>query len=136
MAGLDLHDTATSDNPITNAGATLGRVLFYEKRLSITNTHSCGSCHEQARGFASAERFPAGAMGVPTHRSPMSLTNVRFNSDNRHFADERAGPLEQLAPMPIEDPDELGNKMSAVEQKLRRSTTIQRCSRPHSAVRT
>jgi cytochrome c peroxidase len=115
---LDSHDTTPADNPITNAGATLGRVLFYDKRLSITNTHACASCHEQARGFASSERFPPGALGVPTHRSPMSLTNVRFNTGNRYFSDERSGPLEQLAPMPIEDRDELGNTMAAVENKL------------------
>lgn len=115
---LDWSDTLPVDNLITNGGATLGRVLFYDKRLSITNTHSCGSCHEQAHGFASSERFPTGAVGVPTRRSPMALGNVRFNSENRHFADERAGRLESLTSMPIEDRDELGNTMVAVVQKL------------------
>ena len=35
----------TAGNPITNAKATLGRVLFYDKNLSIDNTISCASCH-------------------------------------------------------------------------------------------
>lgn len=115
---LDWSDTLPVDNLITNAGATLGRVLFYDRRLSITNTHSCGSCHEQAHGFASSERFPIGAVGVPTRRSPMALANARFNSENRYFADERSGRLESLISMPIEDRDELGTTMAAVVQKL------------------
>ena len=32
------------DNPVTDEGATLGRVLFYDKRLSFNNRISCGSC--------------------------------------------------------------------------------------------
>src|SRR5687767_10871193 len=38
-------------NAITDIGATLGRVLFYDKRLSRNNTISCSSCHQQARAF-------------------------------------------------------------------------------------
>ena len=40
-------DNTPITNPITNDGATLGRVLFYDKNLSKTNTISCGSCHKQ-----------------------------------------------------------------------------------------
>ena len=36
-------DLTPVDNPITDAGATLGRVLFYDKKLSADNTISCGS---------------------------------------------------------------------------------------------
>jgi hypothetical protein len=59
--GSPFWDSQPLDNRTTNAGATLGRVLFYDKRLSLTNTHACGSCHHQANGFASAERFNVGA---------------------------------------------------------------------------
>ena len=111
-------DTTPDDNLITNAGATLGRVLFYDKRLSITNTHSCSSCHEQSHGFASSETFPHGALGMPTRRSPMALTDVRYNNDNRYFSDERSARLESLASMPIEDRDELGSEMGEVVRKL------------------
>jgi cytochrome c peroxidase len=115
---IDWDDTLPPDNPITNAGATLGRVLFYDKRLSITNTQSCASCHEQAHGFASPERFPLGALGTPTRRSPMALTNVRFNNNDRYFSDQRSPRLESLVAMPIEDPDELGTTMAATVAKL------------------
>jgi cytochrome c peroxidase len=115
---LHWDDTTPNDNPISNAGATLGRVLFYDKRLSVTNTHACGSCHQQAHGFANAERFPHGALGAPTRRSPMALANVRFNNDDRYFSDERAGRLESLALMPIQDAEELGSPLPALAQEL------------------
>src|SRR6187551_64747 len=35
------------NNPITDNGATLGRVLFYDKNLSFNNTIACASCHQQ-----------------------------------------------------------------------------------------
>ena len=116
--GRIFSDTTPDDNLITNAGATLGRVLFYDKRLSITNTHACGSCHEQSHGFASSQTFPHGALGIPTQRSPMALSDVRYNNNNRYFSDERSGRLESLASMPIEDRDELGNNMAEVVRRL------------------
>src|SRR4051812_43255334 len=44
-------DNSPSTNPITDPGATLGRVLFYDRRLSADNHVSCGSCHQQQFGF-------------------------------------------------------------------------------------
>src|SRR4051812_49231190 len=40
-------DNTPRDNPITDAGATLGRVLFYDTRLSANGTVACASCHHQ-----------------------------------------------------------------------------------------
>jgi cytochrome c peroxidase len=112
-------DTMPEDNPTTDAGATLGRVLFYDKRLSITNTHSCGSCHEQGRGFGSSDRFSLGALGLPLPRHAMALANSRYNTPNEYFSDMRIRTLENLALMPIEEPLELGNPLPLVEEKLR-----------------
>jgi cytochrome c peroxidase len=112
------YDRTPGDNPITNAGATLGRVLFYDKRLSSTNTHACSSCHEQQRGFASAQRFDNGVTGVPLTRNAMGLTNVRYNRLNLYFSDERVESLERLVLMPIESATELGNSIALLEQKL------------------
>src|SRR5262245_58826362 len=44
-------DNTTADNPVTDDGATLGRVLFYDTRLSANNKVACASCHQQARAF-------------------------------------------------------------------------------------
>lgn len=113
-----LWDTTPSANPTTNEGATLGRVLFYDRRLSISNTMSCGSCHEQQHGFAKPERFTPGLLGVLTKRNVMGLTAVRYNFDGRYFGDWRAFQLERLVLMPIQDQTELGMSLLLLERKL------------------
>jgi cytochrome c peroxidase len=110
--------TVDSGNPTTNAGATLGRVLFYDKRLSITNMGSCGSCHHQEHGFAAPEAFSAGPQGELTKRNVMGLTAVRYNLDNLYFGDLRVTGLERLVTLPIEEPTELGNQMDLLVPKL------------------
>ena len=112
------RDSTPADNPTTNAGAALGRVLFYDTRLSITNTMSCASCHEQAHGFSRPEPFSRGFNGDLTKRNVMPLANVRFNQQRGFFSDMRAASLEELALMPIVDPAELGNTLPMLEAKL------------------
>ena len=41
-----------SNNPLTADGFTLGRTLFYDPLLSLNNTISCGSCHQQFAAFS------------------------------------------------------------------------------------
>jgi cytochrome c peroxidase len=115
---IPFWDTTPQDNPTTDAGGTLGRVLFYDKRLSLTNTHSCSSCHQQAHGFATPSRFAEGIVGEPTQRNAMGLTEVRYSIFNRFFGDMRVSSLETLALMPIQDQLELGNSIPRVVAKL------------------
>ena len=117
---VPLWDTTTlaEGNPTTNAGATLGRVLFYDKRLSITNMGSCGTCHLQQHGFAAPDAFSAGPQGELTKRNVMGLTAVRYNVDNLYFGDRRVASLESLVPLPIAEPTELGNSMQLLVPKL------------------
>jgi cytochrome c peroxidase len=116
--GGPFGDTTPADNPTTDAGATLGRVLFFDKRLSSTNSHSCSSCHEQRHGFANSTRFSVGATGEESRRNSMGLSNVGFNRENRFFSDVRVASLESLALLPIEDSTELANSMPALVAKL------------------
>ncbi len=116
---IPLWDTQPADNRTTDAGATLGRVLFYDKRLSITNTHSCSSCHQQSLGFASQNRFDTGVLGVPLKRSAMALANTRYNTNAAWFSDMRVtGDLRNFIFIPIDNHDELGMALFAVESKL------------------
>jgi cytochrome c peroxidase len=59
-------------------GATLGRVLFYDTRLSANNTTACGSCHVQKHAFADPDRFSRGFHAGLTDRHAMTIANVRF----------------------------------------------------------
>ena len=87
---------------MTDDGATLGRVFFYDTRLSANNTVSCGSCHVQKNAFAAPNRFSKGHDGKLTDRHAMSLVNLRYYARGRFFWDERARSLEEAVLVPIQ----------------------------------
>lgn len=95
------------DNPITDEGATLGRVLFYDKRLSVNDTISCASCHRQDHGFSDPAIASIGVNGM-TGRHSMRLINTGFAVERRMFWDERATSVENQATQPIRDHAEMG----------------------------
>ncbi len=104
-------DNTPANNPITDAGATLGRVLFYDTRLSANNTVSCGSCHQQAHAFSDPRQFSTGFAGQKTDRHAMSLVDVRYYARGRMFWDERAVSLEEQVLMPIQNSHEMGQTL-------------------------
>ncbi|MGB4842922.1 MAG: cytochrome c peroxidase [Ferruginibacter sp.] len=98
----------TGGNNITNAKATLGRVLFYDKNLSIDNSISCGSCHKQQFAFGDTAIASKGVAGGITARHSMRLVNARFGAENKFFWDERAASLEIQTTTPVKDHAEMG----------------------------
>jgi len=107
-------DNTPSDNLITDDGATLGRVLFYDKKLSANGTVSCASCHKQDKGFSDDEVLSIGFDGGLTGRHSMTLINARFYQRGRFFWDERATTLEEQVLMPFQDPVEMGMTLDQV----------------------
>lgn len=97
----------SGSNFITDKGATLGRVLFYDKNLSITNKLSCASCHQQIFAFSDTAVASQGVNGL-TGRHSMRLVNARFGEETKFFWDERAASLEQQTTRPIQDHNEMG----------------------------
>jgi len=98
----------TGGNTITNIKATIGRVLFYDKSLSVNNTISCASCHKQEFAFSDPEVVSSGVSGGLTNRHSMRLINSRFAVERKFFWDERAGTLELQTTQPIQDHAEQG----------------------------
>lgn len=115
---LPHQDNTPENNPITDAGATLGRVLFYDKSLSANNTISCASCHQQEKGFSDPDRFSVGLNGETTKRNSMTLINSRWYQKRGFFWDERATTLEEQVLMPIQDHVEMGLELSDLVIKL------------------
>src|SRR5262249_27442644 len=113
-------DNTPTDNPVTNHGATLGRVLFYDTRLSANNTISCGSCHVQKNAFVDPNRFSKGFKGKRTDRHAMSLVNLRYNTRGRFFWDERAGNLEASVLLPVQSKVEMGQDLTRLLDILTR----------------
>ena len=109
---ISTHDNTPLDNPITNEGATLGRVLFYDKSLSANQTISCSSCHIQEFGFSDTAILSTGFNGGKTGRHSMGLSNARYRTNGKFFWDERATTLEEQVLMPIQDPVEMGMSLT------------------------
>ena len=114
------YDNTPKDNPITNDGATLGRVLFYDPTLSKNGSTSCASCHKQSLAFTDDRRFSTGFEGREVDRNSMSLVNLRYYPSGRFFWDERADSLEEQVLMPIENPIEMGHSIAALVDQLQR----------------
>lgn len=115
---VQFSDNTPPDNRITNAGATLGRVLFYDSRLSANHRLSCASCHRQEFGFSDTLRFSPGLHDEPGARRTMALGNARFNPAGRFFWDERAPTLEAAVLEPLLHRGEMGMELDSLEERL------------------
>jgi cytochrome c peroxidase len=98
----------TAANITSDKGATLGRVLFNDVRLSFNDTKSCASCHAQSNGFVDQNQFSTGFAGGLTTAHAMRLGNVAFYQGNSMFWDKRATSIEDQATDPIQNATEMG----------------------------
>ncbi|MFY0654281.1 MAG: cytochrome-c peroxidase [Cyclobacteriaceae bacterium] len=103
-------------NPLTVEGVALGRMLFYEKKLSRNNTISCATCHEQEKAFTDGLAKSPGIDGHLTAKNTMSLVNLPWTS--RFFWDGRAESLEIQALEPIKDQIEMDQTLLETVVKL------------------
>jgi len=101
---------------ITDAGATLGRVLFHDVQLSADNSVSCGTCHQQEFAFADSASGSMGISGQALHRNTPGLFNLRYQ--RRLFWDLRVVGLANQVLQPIGHPDEMGMSLDALPEKL------------------
>jgi cytochrome c peroxidase len=113
------HDNTPPNNPVTNDGATLGRVLFYDKTLSANDTVACASCHQQQHAFTDPGQFSEGFAGGFTGRNSMSLMNARFYRNGHFFWDERAVTLEDQVLMPIQNEVEMGLTLTTLLERVK-----------------
>ena len=111
-------DNTPTDNPITDNGVTLGRVLFYDKKLSNDNTISCASCHKQEYGFSDNTPKSIGISGEHTFRNSMGFANAGFYAAENFSWDHKAPNLEAQVLLPIADEIELGNTLENLVEKL------------------
>jgi cytochrome c peroxidase len=111
-------DNTPSDNPITDAGATLGRVLFYDVNLSQNKTIACASCHRQNLSFSDSPVRSKGFNQALTRRHSIALINQRYYQRGRFFWDERASTLEAQVVMPILDTSEMGLTSDEILQRV------------------
>ena len=104
------------DNPLTEEGVQLGRMLFWETRLSETNTMSCGTCHLPEHSFSDPNPYSTGVTGAVGNRNAMALINMGWATS--FFWDGRAFTLEEQILDPIPHPDEMNLPWSEAVERL------------------
>ena len=87
-------DNTPADNAITDAGATLGRVLFYDKNLSFNRTIACASCHKQNAAFSDPSVLSLGFAGGMTGKLKEDKAVLEWQTaqeiDNDYFTIEKS----------------------------------------------
>lgn len=106
-------------NPLTEEGVKLGRMLFYEPKLSRNNSMSCGSCHVQSKAFTDGKALALGIDGAINTRNTMSLANILWEPMLNW--DGAALSLETQAIKPIESSIELHQSLATGVSKLQQT---------------
>jgi cytochrome c peroxidase len=105
------------DNPYTQAKAELGRLLYFDRRLSADETLSCASCHMPQKGFTDGLAVSIGVKAQKGGRSAPTVINRVYAM--AQFWDGRAGSLEEQAKGPIANPIEMGMTHDGVVDRIR-----------------
>ncbi len=105
-----------SQNLQFDSKVQLGKMLFFDTRLSKDGSVSCASCHVPAAGFSDPRQFSLGVGGKQGGRNAPSALNAAYN--HLQFWDGRAGSLEEQALGPIQNPIEMAETLHGVVKKL------------------
>ena len=107
LQGLkDPNTFVPADNPLTAEKVELGRLLFFDKRLSQNNTIACASCHLPEKGFTDGMPVSTGINNLKGGRSAPASINRAYSQ--AQFWDGRAETLEDQSIAPFVDPVEHG----------------------------
>ena len=108
-----------ADNPSSEEKIELGKMLFFDPRLSSSGTVSCFSCHNVMEGGDDQRPVSVGVHGQTGDRNAPTVVNAAFLSSQ--FWDGRAATLEEQALGPITNPVEMGmESLDAAIERVRR----------------
>lgn len=99
-------DAPNASNPSSDAKIALGRMLYYDDRLSINETISCNTCHDLARFGVDNEPTSPGHAGERGARNSPTVYNAALHL--AQFWDGRAKDVEEQAKGPVLNPVEMG----------------------------
>jgi cytochrome c peroxidase len=124
---------AEPDNPPSAAKFELGRLLFYDVRLSGNGTQSCATCHQQSRAFTDGRPVAIGSTGAHHSKNAQTLTNVAYNASfTWSGTNVRTLESQALVPMLSETPVELGIRGNE-QEVVRRLSSDPRYERAFAA---
>jgi cytochrome c peroxidase len=131
------ENTTNERDIVRDAQATLGRVIFYDTRLSANQTVSCATCHDQKKGFGDNEVLSEGFNGEVGHRNSIALaTTVGFETSYGGEGERNGGPVDfgpivqfswddmtpdlmQQSKQAIESEVEMGMNISEVVERMK-----------------
>jgi cytochrome c peroxidase len=105
-----------ADNAMTAEKVELGKMLYFDKRLSKDGTVACVSCHDPKMGWAEHTPTSTGIGKQVGGRNAPSVVNAAYAVSQ--FWDGRAPSLEAQALGPIENPIEMGHKLDDLVPQL------------------
>ena len=103
--GVIANVMESPDNPVTPGKVALGRMLYFEKRLSKSQEISCNTCHPLDQYGAEAKRVSEGHKGQRGNRNAPTVLNAAAHV--AQFWDGRARTVEEQAKGPILNPVEM-----------------------------
>ncbi|MBE8727403.1 cytochrome-c peroxidase [Flavobacterium hungaricum] len=103
-------------NPYTEEKAELGKVLFFDPRLSKSGQISCANCHDPELSWGDAKRVSYGEGRQQGIRNSPSLMNIAYSKV--FFWDGRAATLEDQASFPIQDTKEMNFHIDLATKRL------------------
>ncbi len=106
------------DNPYTPEKAALGRLLYFDPRLSADGTVSCATCHNPKYAFTDGAAVSTGIRGQKGNRSAPTVINRAYSL--AQFWDGRAPTLEEQAKGPMANPIEMGSTHEAIVENLKK----------------
>lgn len=95
------------DNPYSKEKAELGRILYFDKRLSSDQTISCASCHNIACAYSDCRALPIGIGNKKGTRHSPTIINAAYSK--LLFWDGRASSLEEQCKGPLANVKEMTN---------------------------
>lgn len=117
LEGKELN--VPKDNPITAEKAHLGKMLFFDKRLSTDGSMSCQTCHVHEKAWSDGIQFSTKQDGTKNTRNSPSLYNVGYQP--HYYWDGRAPSMEANVEAAWKghmggDPDGMAKKLAEIPQ--------------------
>jgi cytochrome c peroxidase len=105
------------DNPYSDAKYNLGKIIFFDPRLSDSKVMSCATCHNPGLNWSDGLPKGVGNLHQQLGRKTMSLLNLAW--DDLYFWDGRADSLEHQAPMVFEIPKVMNMTFALVLERIK-----------------
>ena len=105
-------------NPFSKEKVLLGKMLFFDPRLSLSRQIACASCHDPELGWGDGKHLAYGHNRQNGKRNSMTILNTGYY--DRLFWDGRASSLENQVQFPVQDQAEMAQGLNAMVRNVKK----------------